>query len=119
MVQESARFTFGPFELDVLERGVRRAGAPLRLTPKTVDVLIALVERRGAIVEKEWLLERVWHGICVEECNLAQHVATLRRVFGDNPREPAYIETIPRRGYRFVAPVARSTGVPDVSPHPL
>lgn len=118
-MQEHARFTFGPFELDVGERGVRRAGEPVRLTPKTVEVLIALVERRGAIVNKEWLLDRVWHGICVEECNLAQHVATLRRVFGDNAREPAYIETIPRRGYRFVAPVARSTGpLDDPSPDP-
>jgi DNA-binding winged helix-turn-helix (wHTH) protein/tetratricopeptide (TPR) repeat protein/TolB-like protein len=101
-------FWFGPFALDPAQRVLLRGREPLRLTPKEVDVLIALVERHGEIVEKEWLLGRVWQGVCVEECNLSQHIAALRRVLGDDAKHPRFIETVPRRGYRFTAPVAHA-----------
>lgn len=114
-MQEPGQITFGPFGLDPVERVVRRAGTPIPLTPRTVEVLLALVERHGQVVDKGWIFDHVWRGVCVEECNLAQHVSTLRRALGDHAREPAYIETIPRRGYRFVAPVVRLPSSPSGS----
>jgi DNA-binding winged helix-turn-helix (wHTH) protein/tetratricopeptide (TPR) repeat protein len=111
-------YLFGPFALDAAQRVLLREDGPLRLTPREVDVLVALVERHGEIVDKNRLLEQVWRGVSVEECNLSQHVAALRRVLGDDAREPIYIETVPRRGYRFVAPVARAARPRDPSPAP-
>jgi DNA-binding winged helix-turn-helix (wHTH) protein/tetratricopeptide (TPR) repeat protein/TolB-like protein len=102
--------TFGPFALDVTQRVLLHGDAPLQLTPKEIDVLVVLVERHGEIVDKGRLLETVWKGVCVEECNIAQQIAALRRILGDDARAPAYIETVQRRGYRFVAPVAQATG---------
>jgi DNA-binding winged helix-turn-helix (wHTH) protein/tetratricopeptide (TPR) repeat protein len=109
-LKDEATYSFGPFALDAGHRVLRHEGTPLRLTPKEVDVLIALVVRHGEIVDKGQLLDQVWPGVCVEECNLSQHVAALRRILGDDVHHPAYIETVPRRGYRFVAPVARESG---------
>jgi len=121
-------WTFGAFILDPRERVLRRAGEAVALKPKDVEVLLALVERHGELVEKSALLDQVWRGVTVEECNLSQHVATLRRALGDDARVPAFIETVPRRGYRFVAPVgvaerpARtptpSAGTPAATPPP-
>jgi DNA-binding winged helix-turn-helix (wHTH) protein/TolB-like protein len=102
----NVRYSFGAFELDAGLRELRSAGAPVRLTPKDVDVLLALVERSGELVEKEALFAAVWGGVVVEDCNLARHVANLRRVLDDDSEHPTFIETIPRRGYRFLAPVA-------------
>src|SRR2546429_8626023 len=67
--------------------------------------LLVLVERAGHIVEKEELLETVWPGVFIEEGNLARHIFNLRQVLGDSPDGRKYIETIPKRGYRFVAAV--------------
>lgn len=106
-MQGAALYRFGPFALDVEQRVLLRDDEPLRLTPRDVGVLIALVERHGELVDKTRLMDQVWQGVCVEECNLSQHVATLRRVLGDDARRPAYIETVSRRGYRFVAPVVQ------------
>jgi DNA-binding winged helix-turn-helix (wHTH) protein/tetratricopeptide (TPR) repeat protein len=106
-VTHGAIYSFGPFALDADQRVLLRAGEPLRLTPKETDVLVALVERHGELVEKSRFFDEVWRGVCVEECNLAQHVAGLRRALGDDAREPMFIETVPRRGYRFVARVTR------------
>ena len=78
--------------------------------------LLVLVERAGHIVEKEELLDRVWPGVFIEEGNLARHIFNLRQVLGDSPDGRKYIETIPRRGYRFVAAV-REDGEP-ATPHP-
>lgn len=113
-------YCFGPFALDMTRRVLMRSGMPQRLTPREIDVLAVLVERHGEIVEKGQLFELVWQGADVDECNLAQQIALLRRVLGDDAREPTYIETVPRRGYRFVAPVSLEVeaGAP-VPPPPL
>jgi DNA-binding winged helix-turn-helix (wHTH) protein/TolB-like protein len=108
-LQDDPLYSFGPYVLDATQRVLLRSTERLRLTPREIDVLIALVERHGEIVDKSRIFERVWKGVCVEECNLAQHVATLRRILGDDAQKPSYIETVPRRGYRFVAPVARAS----------
>jgi TolB-like protein/Tfp pilus assembly protein PilF len=112
-------YTFGPFVLDVADRSLKRDGAPIPLTPKTFDLLVALAENAGRLVEKDVLLQTVWPDVAVEEGNLTKGVFTLRQVF-----EPGgghgYIETVPKRGYRFTAPVSVAQGQPasPVSPTP-
>ncbi len=103
----SGRYLFGSFELDAGEGVLRRDGLPLHLAPKSLEVLLALVERHGELVDKSRIFEQVWPGVTVEDCNLAQHVASLRRALGDDARQPSFIETVSRRGYRFVADVVR------------
>src|SRR5256885_4507863 len=96
---------FGSYRLDDVERVLLREGQPVMLPPKDLETLLVLVERAGRIVEKEELLEKVWPGVFVEEGNLARHIFNLRQVLGDSPDGRKYIETIPKRGYRFVAAV--------------
>jgi TolB-like protein/DNA-binding winged helix-turn-helix (wHTH) protein/tetratricopeptide (TPR) repeat protein len=96
-------YGFGPYRLDIIERVLLRDGQPITLPPKDLETLLVLVERAGHIVEKEELLEKVWPGVFVEEGNLARHIFNLRQVLGDSPDGRKYIETIPKRGYRFVA----------------
>jgi serine/threonine-protein kinase len=101
---------FGPFSLDRVERVLRREGQPVPLRPKDFDMLLVLVGNSGRVVEKEELLKQVWPDSFVEEANLSHHIFTLRKALGDGEEEARYIETVPRRGYRFVAPV---TGVSE------
>ena len=98
-------YGFGSYRLDAVERVLLRDGQPVTLPPKDLETLLVLVERAGHIVEKEELLEKVWPGVFVEEGNLARHIFNLRQVLGDSPDGRKYIETIPKRGYRFVAAV--------------
>jgi TolB-like protein/DNA-binding winged helix-turn-helix (wHTH) protein/Tfp pilus assembly protein PilF len=104
-------YGFGSYQLDAGERVLLRDGQPVTLPPKDLETLLVLVERAGHIVEKEELLEKVWPGVFIEEGNLARHIFNLRQVLGDSPDGRKYIETIPRRGYRFVAAV-REDGEP-------
>lgn len=106
------RFEFGPFVLDVTERQLLRAGRPIPLTPKSFDTLVALVQHRGRLVTKDELMQLVWPGTFVEENNLTQHVSALRRALGDSLNGARFIETVPRRGYRFVADVTAAPGEP-------
>ena len=99
-------FEFGPYRLDAAERSLQRRGQPVTLTPKALDVLSVLVRNAGAVVEKDRLLEAVWPNTFVEEGILAVNVATLRKALQDGDGH-SYIETVPRRGYRFVAEVRR------------
>jgi len=98
-------YEFGPYRLDAEERVLLRDGQPVTLPPKDLETLLVLVEEAGHIVEKEELLEKVWPGVFIEEGNLARHIFNLRQVLGDTPDGRKYIETIPKRGYRFVAAV--------------
>src|SRR5437660_8743856 len=108
-------YGFGSYRLDAVERVLLRDGQPVILPPKDLETLLVLVERAGHIVEKEELLEKVWPGVFIEEGNLARHIFNLRQVLGDSPDGRNYIETIPRRGYRLVAPV-QADGEPAVHP---
>lgn len=104
-------YGFGPFVLDVADRSLKRDGAAIPLTPKQFDLLVALVESAGRLVEKDALLQRVWPDVAVEEGNLTKGVFSLRQVL-DRDAPGRYIETIPKRGYRFTSPVtAVSPGV--------
>jgi TolB-like protein/DNA-binding winged helix-turn-helix (wHTH) protein len=93
---------FGPFEVDLDQRLLFRAGDSVPLTPKAFETLAVLVERQGKVVDKAELLKLVWPDTFVEENNLTQNISALRKAFGDE----SYIETIPRRGYRLLAEVA-------------
>jgi TolB-like protein/DNA-binding winged helix-turn-helix (wHTH) protein/Flp pilus assembly protein TadD len=103
-------YEFGPFRLDEEEHLLLRDGEAVPLTPKAFDLLIALVERHGRLLEKEELLKKVWPGTFVEEANLASNISQLRKALGDGENGQRYIETAPKRGYRFVASVREIVG---------
>ena len=98
-------FHFDEFALDVGERRLLRGTDTVRLSPKAYDVLVALVRQSGRLVTKDELLAQVWPESFVEEGILNVHVAALRKALGDDTRPPAYIETVVRSGYRFIAAV--------------
>lgn len=98
-------YEFDSFRLDGRKRVLLRAGEPVALTPRALDLLFALVERRGQVVEKEELLGLLWPDSVVEENNLTVNISALRKALGVGPSERRYVVTVPGRGYRFVADV--------------
>lgn len=98
-------YCFGKFRLDLPERRLSHHDNHVPLTPKAFEILSVLVERAGHLVEKEELMERVWPDTFVEEANVARIVYTLRKALGDDGNGNGFIQTIPKKGYRFVAPV--------------
>ena len=98
-------YRFKAFRLEVEERQLLQNDQPISLTPKAFDVLVALVERSGHLVEKHELLRIVWTDSFVEEANVARLVHTLRKVLGDDGNGNKFIETVAKKGYRFVAKV--------------
>jgi TolB-like protein/DNA-binding winged helix-turn-helix (wHTH) protein/Tfp pilus assembly protein PilF len=102
-------YTFGLFRIDPAERVLLSGNSRIPLTPKACDTLLVLVENAGHIVEKDEILKRVWPDTFVEEGTLAQNVSTLRKALGEGPTGATYIETIPKRGYCFVAAVSQTT----------
>jgi TolB-like protein/DNA-binding winged helix-turn-helix (wHTH) protein/Tfp pilus assembly protein PilF len=99
------QYLFGEFRLDVEQRALFRHGEFVPVAPKLLDTLIFLVERHGRIVEKKELMDSVWPGLVVEEVGLARNVSLLRRLLSASEEAQSFIETVPKRGYRFVAPV--------------
>jgi eukaryotic-like serine/threonine-protein kinase len=102
-------YAFGPFQLDSKERVLRRDSQPIALTPKAVDTLLVLLENAGHLVEKGDLMKQVWPDAFVEEGNLAKNIFTLRKVLGEYRKGQEYIETVPKRGYRFCAQVTEDS----------
>lgn len=102
----SKSYEFGQFRVDTAERLLLRAGHPVPLTPKAFDLLVHLVERHGRLVTKQELMAALWPDTFVEEANLTYTVSALRKALGDGHDGEQFIQTVPRRGYRFVAPVA-------------
>ena len=99
-------YTFGPFRLDTEAAILFCRGEPVSLGPRAVGLLRVLVERRAVPVSKQTLLDTAWAGLIVEESNLTVQIAALRRVLSEAPGGDRWIETLPRRGYRFIGPVA-------------
>jgi len=99
------RVRFGSFEFDSATRELLRAGVRVHLSPKSFDLLQVLVERRPALVTKAELQDQLWPDAVVLEANLGNAVAEIRKALGDDPKSPAYVCTVSRRGYRFAAPV--------------
>src|SRR5438270_12428382 len=98
---------FGPFRLDRGEALLTRLGTPVSLPPKVFDLLSYLVSNAGRLIEKEELLKTLWPDSFVEEANLTVNIAALRRALGAQLDGQPWIETVPKRGYRFLAIVAR------------
>ena len=108
-------YQFGPFHLDVRERRLSRGGEVIPLRLKVFDTLLVLVENAGRLVTKQELLDTVWPGTTVEENNLNHNVSVLRKALGEPATGQQYIETVPRVGYRFAAPVEATAAPPRPS----
>lgn len=98
-------YAFGPFVLDPAERLLYKSGVQLELPPRAFDTLLAMVSSDGHLLEKDALMRTVWGDTVVEESNLSQVVYLLRKALHDRENGEQYIQTVPKRGYRFVAPV--------------
>src|SRR6185295_3527347 len=113
-------YQFGPYTVDGRERVLMRQGRPIPLAPKILETLLVLIRHSGHIVEKEQLMSEVWPATYVEEANLTQNISILRKVLSDGNNGSSYIETVPRRGYRFVVAVRKisevETPTPESSP---
>jgi DNA-binding winged helix-turn-helix (wHTH) protein/TolB-like protein/Tfp pilus assembly protein PilF len=101
--QDNHSYEFGRFRLKTAERVLLREGELVPLTPKVFDILVMLVEHGGQVVAKDDLMKKVWPNTFVEEGNLTQNISLLRKALGESPGGTQFIETVPRRGYRFVA----------------
>jgi DNA-binding winged helix-turn-helix (wHTH) protein len=104
-VPGSLTYRFDDIELDPMKSCLRRCGQEIHLRAKTFQVLVYLVANRERVVSKDELLEQFWKNTAISEDVLAHSIAELRRVLGDSSREPVYLKTIPKRGYRFVGDV--------------
>src|SRR5580704_9616278 len=98
-------YEFGPFRIDPAERLLLRSHESIPLTAKAFDTLLLLVQRTGHLVEKSELISAVWTDSFVEEGNLTVVICTLRKALGDDNGERKYIQTVAKRGYRFVGEV--------------
>src|SRR6266478_938054 len=106
--QTSDFYEFGRFRLKSDERVLLRGEEFVSLTPKAFDILLTLLENDGRIVRKDDLMKRVWPDTFVEDGNLTQNVSLLRKALGESAIGPQFIETVPRRGYRFVANISEA-----------
>src|SRR5271170_8503409 len=108
---------FDDFELDVRASELRKRGVKLRLQGQPLQVLAALLNRPGDLVTREELRAQIWTSDTFVDFDHSLHnaIARLREVLGDSAEKPRYIETLPRRGYRFIAPVESSVESPAVS----
>ncbi|TIS73682.1 MAG: transcriptional regulator, partial [Mesorhizobium sp.] len=102
---QSLAFAFGDFLLIPEERLLLRGGEPVALTAKAFDLLVVLVRRAGHLVTKDELFDEVWPGTFVQETNLTVNISALRKALDDGRDGSRIIQTVPGRGYRFVAPV--------------
>jgi TolB-like protein/DNA-binding winged helix-turn-helix (wHTH) protein/Flp pilus assembly protein TadD len=109
-------YVFGPYRFEVPLRRLLRGDEQVPLTPKAFDVLLALIERRDRVVDKSELMKLVWADSFVEEANLSQTIFVLRKTLGLDANGHHYIDTVPRRGYRFAAPV-QEIAPPSDRPH--
>ncbi|WP_331041027.1 transcriptional regulator [Allosphingosinicella sp.] len=107
--------------LDPRDRQLRREGAQVELNARYLDALTLLVGDAGKLVSKDRFLDEVWRGVPVTDEALTQCIKTLRRQLGDDAARPRFIETVPKHGYRFIAPVERADGeaaIPEAVPSP-
>src|SRR5918993_5486450 len=111
-----SRFRFDRFTLDPRDRQLRRDDAPVELNARYLDALGLLVGEAGKLVSKDRFLDEVWRGVPVTDEALTQCIKTLRRQLGDDAARPRFIETVPKHGYRFVAPVEPLGAGAEVAP---
>lgn len=101
-------YLFDEFTVDCDQKVLLRNGSPLPLAPKVFDTLLILVDNNGRLVEKDELIKQLWPNTFVEESNLTFNIQQVRKILGDNAREPRFIETVAKRGYRFIAEVTKT-----------
>src|ERR1700751_1492469 len=101
------RLRFGPFELNVPQRSLKKANEIVPLGGRAYDILIVLLENAGEVVAKAELIAKVWPDVTVEEGSLRVHLSALRKALGDGQFGNKYIASIQGQGYSFIAPVAR------------
>lgn len=109
-------YEFGPFRVDARERQLLRDGEVVSITPKVFDILLVLVENPGHLLSKAEIMKVVWPDTSVEEGNLTRNISTLRNVLSEASPTTQYIETVPWRGYRFVASVKQVRGASVTKP---
>ena len=98
-------YEFGKFRCDPREQLLLLEGKPVSVTPKSFEILIVLIQSNGRLVSKDELMRQIWPDSFVEEANLTVNISALRKALGEAPEGQRYIETIPKRGYRFIAQV--------------
>src|SRR5690349_2518813 len=113
-----ASYRFGPFSVDASSYRLLRGTDVIPLSPKIIDLLLYLVARQSALVGKDELFAALWPDVAVTDNALTQAVSELRQALGDDPSKPTYIQTVARRGYRFIAPVEALLPTPT-SPPPM
>src|SRR4051794_30638672 len=109
------RYAFGPFHVNVAEGVLLRNGTPIALPPKVFATLVALVARAGHLVPRETLVSEVWPDTFVEDSNLTQNISMLRKMLGTDDTGRPYLDTVPKRGYRFAAGVTRVDDPPPIA----
>ena len=102
MQNQNRFYEFANFRIDVAKHRLLRDGEPLPVTPKAVEILLLLAQNSGRIVEKDELMAAIWPDTIVEESNLTQTVYVLRKILGQDASGEKFIQTIPKRGYRFL-----------------
>jgi len=110
-------YEFGPFRLQPEEHLLAREGDPVPITPKAFDLLVLLVRNQGRLVTKEQIMEAIWPASFVEEANITVLISSLRKALGEKETEDPYIKTVPKKGYRFTAPVKTETAAEPEPPH--
>ena len=111
---DSGQYEFGAYRLDAHSRMLFREGDRVALPLKVTELLVALVQAAGRVLTREELVQRLWSNTIVEEGSLTSHISLLRKALGEGPNGQDFIETLPKRGYRFVAPVKRAVSqAPD------
>ena len=109
-------YDFGHFRFDTADKLLFCEGRRVHLTLKAIEILRVLIENAGHVVEKDELMSSCWPDSFVEEANIAENVCMIRRALGDARHTPEYIETVHRRGYRFIAPVSMRVQAPETVP---
>jgi Tol biopolymer transport system component/DNA-binding winged helix-turn-helix (wHTH) protein len=115
---EKHLYEFGEFRLDTAERLLLRNGKPVALPPKVFDMLVVLIQNGGHLLDKERLMRELWPDAFVEDVNLSVNISVLRKVLGESDNGEGFIQTVPKRGYRFIAQVSElESGDEDLIVH--
>src|SRR5215204_511754 len=109
MLKEKHLYRFGEFSLNAEDHSLKQEDENVPVTPKMFDLLLVLVQNSGRVLGKKFLLQSVWPDSFVEEGNITYNIRQLRKALGDDAQTPTYIETVPRRGYRFLPVVEAFT----------
>ena len=109
-------YRFGPYVVDAASYQLFRGSEVIPLSPKIIDLLLYLAARQSALVPKDELFTALWPDVAVTDNALTQAVSELRQALGDDPAKPTYIQTVARRGYRFISPVHLVTREPAALP---